>query len=564
MENPIKTPKNYTLPSLTAHPSQNPNPPEIVLNSKYFSKHITLSTIIQSHLSTNINDIKPQTTDSTLPESPPFTKRSPLTSSDEEKDIEPINDDKPIQTMVGSLMKDIRQVYKFKDYLGGGHFGTVRIAYRRNDHHHSQRFFAIKSISKQNLTKDKIIELIREVDIISNLDHPNIIRFYETYHDNIYFHIVMELCKGQDLLQRINNYIVHDKCVNEKQIALYVMKVLHAISYCHSRGITHRDLKPENILFESNEHDAGIKLIDFGLSRKYTAHEKMHTILGTPYYVAPEVLEGNYDEKCDIWSIGAITYFMLCGEPPFKGNSSKVIFHKIIHDELKFDTNSKWKYISKSAIDFVKTCLTKNAEQRPNANVVLQHEWFTCVLNRLHSSLYISNDILMNLKQYTPGPKFRKIVLKYFTNMMSHAELKVYRAAFYGIDFKHSGVIERDEVEQAFAMAHVDISNEQIKKIFSSSDDPNKLTLSYSEFIICCMNIKNIINKDKLKSAFNYFDIDNSGVIDFNDVRNAMLRYGKKVVNDDDVYKMIKEVTKKETDLIHFEEFYNVFKHLIE
>jgi Ca2+-binding EF-hand superfamily protein len=148
--------------------------------------------------------------------------------------------------------------------------------------------------------------------------------------------------------------------------------------------------------------------------------------------------------------------------------------------------------------------------------------------------------------------------------MMSHAELKVYRAAFYGIDFKHSGVIERDEVEQAFAMAHVDISSEQIKKIFSSSDDPNKLTLSYSEFIICCMNIKNIINKDKLKSAFNYFDIDNSGVIDFNDVRNAMLRYGKNVVNDDDVYKMIKEVTKKETDLIHFEEFYNVFKHLIE
>ena len=561
MEKTKKPQKLYSLPSLTAHPSQNPNPPEIVLNSKLFSKHITLSTIIQSHLSSNINEIKPQTTDSTLPESPPFTKRSPITS-DEEKDFQNDND-KPIKTMVGSLMKDIRQVYKFKDYLGGGHFGTVRIAFRRNDCH-SQRFFAIKSISKQNLSKDKIKELIREVDIISNLDHPNIIRFYETYHDNIYFHIVMELCKGQDLLQRINKHtIINDKGVNEKQIALCVLKVLHAISYCHSRGITHRDLKPENILFESNEHESCIKLIDFGLSRKYNAHEKMHTILGTPYYVAPEVLEGNYDEKCDIWSIGAITYFMLCGEPPFKGNSSKAIFHKILHEELKFD-DAKWKFISKSAIDFVKNCLNKNAEQRPNAKDVLQHEWFTCVLNRLHSSLYISKDILLNLKQYKPGPKFRKIVLKYFTNMMSHSELKVYRAAFYGIDFKHSGVIEKEEVEQAFAMAHVDISGEQIKKIFSSSDDPNKLTLSYSEFIICCMNIKNIINKDKLKHAFNYFDIDNSGVIDFNDVRNAMLRYGKKVVNDEDVYKMIKEVTKKETDLIHFEEFYNVFKHLIE
>ena len=160
-----------------------------------------------------------------------------------------------IKTSVGSLEMDIREIYKFK------------------------------------------------VDIISSLDHPNIIKFYETYNDKFYFHIVMELCRGKDLLYRI-----YKNKMDEKNICLIIMKILHSISYCHSKGIIHRDLKPENIIFETPDLDSDIKIIDFGLSKKIQNNEKLHSILGTPYYVAPEVLNKEYNEKCDLWSIGIITY----------------------------------------------------------------------------------------------------------------------------------------------------------------------------------------------------------------------------------------------------------------
>ena len=467
--------------------------------------------------------------------------------------------DEPIKTMAGSLLKDIRYIYKFKDLLGGGHFGSVRVGFRRAEQL-PRRLYAIKSISKQNLSEKDIENLTKEVDIISTLDHPNIIKFYETYHDKFYFHIVMELCKGQDLLTRIKG---NNGKLNEKKVAFSIMKVLHAISYCHEKGVTHRDLKPENILFETNDPDSEIKLIDFGLSRTYQVNEKMHTILGTPYYVAPEVLQGSYDEKCDIWSIGALTYLMLCGEPPFKGKSNKEIFNKILHEQVKIDAR-KWNGITDEAINFVKMCLNKDPEKRPSALEALKHSWFANLLSRVHSSLFINKEILLNLKSYVPGPRFRKIIMKYFINQMSHSELKLYRSAFYGIGFHHNGTIDRNELRQAFQIGGIPISEEEIKRIFYSTEEPNKQSLRYTEFIIECINPKQLLTKEKLKIAFNYFDIDNSGVIDASDVKDAMLRFGRKVLNEEDVYKMIHEITKKDTKQINFDDFYGMFKVLIE
>ena len=152
-----------------------------------------------------------------------------------------------IKTSVGSLEMDIREIYKFKDLIGGGHFGTVRSAYRRYEKT-PHKLYAIKSINIRKISKNNFDELIKEVDIISSLDHPNIIKFYETYNDQFYFHIVMELCRGKDLLSRI-----YKNKMDEKIICFIIMKILHSISYCHSKGIIHRDLKPENIIFETQD-----------------------------------------------------------------------------------------------------------------------------------------------------------------------------------------------------------------------------------------------------------------------------------------------------------------------
>ena len=451
----------------------------------------------------------------------------------------------------GSLNKDIRQYYKFREVLGGGHFGTVRVAYKRGEQ--SQKFYAVKSISKKNLSSKSLADLIKEVEILSNLEHPNIIKFFETYHDQFYFHLVMELCDGKEVFERI----IEEGNITEQKVAVYIYKVLHAISYCHANGITHRDLKPENIMFEGTDPESEIKLIDFGLSRKYDSKEKMHTILGTPYYIAPEVLSGEYDEKCDIWSIGAMTYTMLCGEAPFTGDSNNEIFKKIMNDDLVFD-KEKWKNISSEAIDFIKRCMVKKSSYRWSAANAVQHPWFKHILEQVHDLDNLSPDILENLRSFAAPQKLKRLVLKFFVNFLSENDLKRLRQAFYAIDLDHSGFINKEELSKAFKLAKINVSDEEISKIFDDADDKDEGKLDYSEFLMCGLNQKKFLNKEKLISAFKYFDIDNNGNICSSDIKNAMLRSGREIINEEEIDKIISEVSQNQKS-VTLEEFLKMF-----
>ena len=149
---------------------------------------------------------------------------------------------------------------------------------------------------------------------MKSADHPNIINFYEIYKDDKHFHIVTEFCEGGELFE----HIIEKGRLTEKEAAIIVLKIASAIRHLHERNICHRDLKPENVLFEVKGKRQEIKVIDFGLSKYFNDdNRQMTTKIGTPYYVSPEILEGRYDNSCDMWSIGVITYIMLCGYPPF-------------------------------------------------------------------------------------------------------------------------------------------------------------------------------------------------------------------------------------------------------
>ena len=200
----------------------------------------------------------------------------------------------PLKYKSSSLEKDIRSFYKFKDFLGEGHFGSVRSAFKKREYS-PHKFFAVKSISLKKLSEKDYKNLILEVKIISSLEHPHIVKFYETFYDKKYFHIVIELCRGNNLYQRLKKLKGKMK---EEHAKIIIFKVLHAINYCHSNGVVHRDLKPENIVFESpsnNQDNDGydeeenkdnyfnIKICDFGLSALKNNTDKLHTILGTPY-----------------------------------------------------------------------------------------------------------------------------------------------------------------------------------------------------------------------------------------------------------------------------------------
>ena len=212
---------------------------------------------------------------------------------------------------------DIRKVYKFEKLIGGGHFGTVRLAHRLSD---PKIKYAIKSVLRSKIKQD-VKSLEEELEILCQVDHPNIIKFHESYCDYRYLHIVMELATGGELFEKI----VESQKFTEEKAALIMEKMLSAIKHLHQLAICHRDLKPENFLFADNSPHAEIKLIDFGLSKRFGTFNsnKLSTIVGTPYYIAPEVLKGSYDKSCDIWSLGIILYIFLCGYPPFEGDNSK-------------------------------------------------------------------------------------------------------------------------------------------------------------------------------------------------------------------------------------------------
>ena len=482
-------------------------------------------------------------------------------------DDESNNTQTTIYTTTSSLQKDINNIYKFKEVLGKGSFGVVRTGYRIKEIS-PHKIYAIKSIDKTKISQRDIDNLEKEIDIISSLDHPNIARFYETFHDERYFHIVTELCRGKELSKLLKQ---NGGKLNERKCRIIIMKILHAINYCHSHGIVHCDLKPDNIIFESpNEEEENedilnlldLKLLDFGLSSRIKKNEKLNNTVGTAYFIAPETIKGEYDEKCDVWSIGVILYYILSGKFPFTGNSNFEIFEKIQKSEPVF--KNLFKDISQNAIDFIKKCLIKNPNERPSAKECLSHPWLEPIFKHIHSDVFLKDNLILNFTSYHKCPQLKKLILKYLVNNMGHTELGPYKSAFYAFDFKNQGIVTKTDIKKIFNLYNVDTTETQIKNIMSICDEPSNSFLTYSEFICCCINIGDVLTPEKLINTFLFFDLDNNLLIDSNDLKNTLLRCGRDVINQKDIEKIILEATKETDNKININQFINLYKEDID
>lgn len=288
----------------------------------------------------------------------------------------------PLLSFVSTMYQDIREYYTLGNVIGEGDFSKVRICMKKSSDSKTKRLFAVKSINKQSIRNSLYSKILNELHLLTIISHPNIVKFQECFEDQTHFHLVMDFYKGGELFDRVLDRIQY----NEKQIKSIIHSILAAIRYCHSMGITHRDLKPENIVFEKkavfgeDEDCLGVKIIDFGMSAKYNKDTPFKTVLGTPYYIAPEILKGSYDQRCDVWSIGIITYLLCCGKFPFKEDedeeeNTKKIFQCISNKELTF-TDVHWDLISEDAKDFIKKCLEKDYTKRFTSEDALKHEWF--------------------------------------------------------------------------------------------------------------------------------------------------------------------------------------------
>jgi len=266
--------------------------------------------------------------------------------------------------------------------LGTGRHGSVRECIKRT---HGEQRFAVKSIRKADPAVDPG-DLDREIMLLLEMKHRSIVRLMDIFEDATYVHLVTELCQGGELFDRIverssNRCDNGAPCFTEDNASRIVRQILTAVSYMHGRDIAHRDIKPENILFETQDNESLIKVVDFGLAREHRRSSTgeilpMTTVVGTPYYMAPEVLRKNYDKSCDLWSIGVITYILLCGYPPFNGANDAEVYDSIRRGRCRFPAKER-SGTSGGSRDFVCHLLKKDPRKRMTAGRALDHPWIT-------------------------------------------------------------------------------------------------------------------------------------------------------------------------------------------
>lgn len=276
---------------------------------------------------------------------------------------------KKICPVTGVLREISADYHIFSTVLGKGHYGCVREC----EHRRTRQIYAVKSVDKSKIRR--LDHLKREVYLLSKMDHTSVMKMVDCYEDVRFVHIVTERCTGGELFDKIADNTSVNGCFSEKKTAGIIKSLLEAVAYLHKNEIVHRDIKPENILFESSQEDAAIKLIDFGLSRRHKAGDPlMNNPVGTAYYMAPELLEGRYDKVCDVWSIGTIVYIMLCGYPPFNGDTDPDIFEAIKNGRFGFPSQV-WKKISDEAKNFIMLLMEHDPTSRMTAEEALNHPW---------------------------------------------------------------------------------------------------------------------------------------------------------------------------------------------
>jgi calcium-dependent protein kinase len=439
--------------------------------------------------------------------------------------------------------EDIRSVYTFEKRLGFGRFGVVNQIYLNKD---PDKKFAVKSINIQSIMPElKLIE--NELDILMQVDHPNIIQYHETYNDGKFLHIVMELCTGGELFDRI----IKQGKFSEAEAAKIMEKILSAISYLHNLGICHRDLKPENFIFSNPSPDAEIKIIDFGLSIKAVKEVQMKDVVGTPFYVAPEVLVGEYTNACDIWSVGVILYIMLSGKPPFTGETSSEVLSKVSNSPVYFPEKN-WHGISNRAKDLIEHMLQKVPSARYTAKQCLDHKWFETYEDT--TSLQLDLRLLKRLKNFRRQPRFKQEVLGIVIKFLHPLVMQHYTESFRAMDQNEDGYITVPDLISSAKANNMEITVPEAEALLKLVDFDKDGNFSISDFVAASMAREHICSEEIAKLAFDHFDVQKDGFINMADLRKAFKR-GTKMYTDPEIQEILAEVDLNKDGRITFLEF---------
>jgi calcium/calmodulin-dependent protein kinase I len=316
--------------------------------------------------------------------------------------------------------RPFNDVYKLGKDLGSGAFSVVKEV----SHKETGKSYAIKVVTKAKLTPEDEQALKDEIDVLHELEHPNIIRLFDVFDEKQYYYLVTEKMMGGELFDRI----VQKSYYNEKEARDVCRILFKALGYCHQHKIAHRDLKPENLLLLSADDDSNIKIADFGFAKKCLTPNSLNTQCGTPGYVAPEILEGTpYDTKADMWSLGVIVYILLGGYPPFIEQNQRELFRKIRNGQYKFH-DEYWSQVSNEAKELIRSLLTVKPVDRKSADEILKTDkWITAGDDKL-----AAQDLGANLE------KFKKFNAKRKFKAAVNTVMATQKLTSLGVDFKNN------------------------------------------------------------------------------------------------------------------------------
>uniref|UniRef100_A0A0D9VXM0 non-specific serine/threonine protein kinase n=1 Tax=Leersia perrieri TaxID=77586 RepID=A0A0D9VXM0_9ORYZ len=440
--------------------------------------------------------------------------------------------------------------YELGRELGRGEFGVTHLATDRA----TRERLACKSIPKRRLrTAVDVADVRREVAIMASLpDHPALVRLRAAYEDAEAVHLVMELCDGGELFDRI----VARGRYTERAAASAARTVAEVVRACHAHGVMHRDLKPENFLYAGKSEDAQLKAIDFGLSVFFRPGERFREIVGSPYYMAPEVLRRDYGPEVDIWSAGVILYILLCGVPPFWAETEQGVARAILRGAVDFD-REPWPRISRSAKSLVRAMLEMDPRKRPTAQQVLDHPW-------LHNASRAPNvplgDVVRaRLKQFSLMNRFKKKAMRVIAEHLSVEEVEVIRDMFALMDTDNNGKVTLQELKAGLVKVGSKLAEPEMELLMEAADVDGNGYLDYGEFVAVTIHLQRLSNDNHLRTAFLFFDKDGNGYIDRHELADALADESGHA--DDAVLDhILQEVDTDKDGRISYEEFVAMMK----
>ena len=459
------------------------------------------------------------------------------------------------ETLITQKFGDPDKYYKKIKDLGSGSYGAVYKAKNLI----MDNIVAIKAIEKvqDNMIDD--LEIKNEIDILKTLSHPNIVKIYEFFDTALYYYLVTEYCKKGELFAYITNVY------NERQLSILFYQVFSGLCYLHEKKILHRDLKLENLMISEIEKDIvtgeeyfWIKIIDFGTAKIFHKNKTEKAIIGSSYYIAPEVLKQKYNEKCDTWSVGVILYMTLVGVAPFDGKTDDEILRRIkIGKYNKHD--ERYVKHSEEVKDLVSRLLEKNIEKRLSAKEALNHPWFEKFGGRHLFCNFKPEEIkpyIENLFHYKYNSKLQELVIAFLVHNLSNNDetliiLKMFRY------FNKSGDCKLTKTELKKGLYHYkdkEEVDEMADTIFEKLDGDNNGYIEYEEFLRACIDKKSLMTKQKLSYAFRFLDKDNSKTLNAQKILKSFLTKPNKELEA--VFNItLKEVDKDSDGIINFDEF---------